>query len=177
VSFAPRALAEALALEDWDLFRSIPLMELLEVGWDSDRYQNNAQACVRLNTRYEALSLWVSAEVLCAGGERTSAAVLVRIIETATELRALNDFSGVFAFCTGLRREEVSRLGAVWALLPSRTRAQYDALAALTNDANKNKAYKGVFFSSAQPPSPYEGRCSSGALEGGGGRRRQRRRR
>ena len=164
-AFSARALAEALALEDWDVFRSIPLAELLEAGWDSDRYQNTAQACQRFNGRYEALSLWVSAEVLGAGGVRQAAAVLVRALQVAGELLALGDFSGVFAVCTGLRREEVRRLSSVWALLPSEARALHERLAALTDDASRNKAYKAVFFSAARPAPRY----ASSAGEGGGG--------
>ena len=165
-AFSPPALAAALALEDWDLFRSIPLAELLEAGWDSDRYQNTAQACQRFNGRYEALSLWVSAEVLCAGGVREAAAVLVRALAVAGELLALADFSGLFAVCTGLRREEVRRLSSAWALLPPQARAMHERLAALTDDASRNKAYKAVFHAAASPSPRY---AQQAAAAGGGG--------
>jgi hypothetical protein len=163
-AFSPLALAEALALEDWDVFRSIPLAELLEAGWDSDRYQNTAQACQRFNGRYEALSLWVSAEVLAAGGVRQAAAVVVRALAVAEALLALGDFSGVFAVCTGLRREDVKRLSSVWALLPPEALRLHERLAALTDDASRNRAYKTVFFAAAAPAPRYA--AGAGAAAG-----------
>lgn len=112
------ALAAAWTHTDAALFRSIPVAEWRDAGWDRPRYEHAADGVRRFIEHYNATALWVTAEVLLHDTPAARAAAIVRFLQVLSTLRRLCNFSGLFAVVSGLRRGAVARLGHTWALLP-----------------------------------------------------------
>jgi len=124
------------------LFRAIPASEFLACGWDKARYEHASDAFRRYADHFNAMSLWVTAEVLSQGSNPARAAMVVRFIKVGVCLRRYNNFSGLVQLCLGLRRDIVARLSDTWDLVPAPARERLDALYALTDDRKNYRSYK-----------------------------------
>lgn len=132
------------------LFRSIPLAEWLACGWDNPRYLHSADSIRRYIDRFNAVALWVTAEVLAPDTPSERAAMIVRFLKLAVVLRALNNFTALAELSAGLRRNSVTRLAGTWALLPAAAQAQFTSLVAAVEDKRNYKNYKDAI--KALPP-------------------------
>jgi hypothetical protein len=145
-SVSARALADAWAILDESLFLAIPPREWFGCGWDSPRFMHAADGVRAFVDKYNSSSLWVSTEVLGAGGVSgghiARAAVITIFVQVAHHLRRLNDFSGASSVLMGLKREAVARLSAAWSLVPSPAVARYTMLLRELEDKEQYKKYK-----------------------------------
>lgn len=151
-----RTFAEAWAVADFDAFASIPVGELLSAGWDGPRYKHSADGVHAFVDRFNAVAVWVAAEILAPQSPRDRADRVSRFIDIADELRALNDFAGVAEIVFALRREEVKRLSATWAAVRAESTAKHTQLLALVDDRGQYRTYhaalKKLLAQSAPPP-------------------------
>lgn len=132
------------------MFRSIPLAEWLACGWDNPRYLHAADAIRRYIDRFNAVALWVTAEVLAPDTPSERAAAIVRFLKLSVVLRAYNNFTALAELSAGLRRDSVTRLAGTWALLPAAAQAQFASLVAAVEDKRNYKNYKDAM--KALPP-------------------------
>jgi len=137
-----QTLAEQWTLLDHAAFARIPLQEFLECGWDRARYEHCADAVRAYVDRFNAVALWVSAEVLAQPGDEERAAVITRFAQVASHFRRLNNFCGVSAVGMALRRESVARLRFAWDLVPRAAAARLAELAQMITDREQYRRYK-----------------------------------
>ena len=141
-SLGPQELAEQWTLLDHAAFARVPLHELLDCAWDKPRYEHGADAVRRYVDRFNAVALWVSAEVLAQPGDEERAALIVRAVQLAAQMRRLNNFCGVSAVCMALRRESVARLFFAWELVPRAAAARLAELSQMIQDKEQYRRYK-----------------------------------
>ncbi|MCV5263811.1 RasGEF domain-containing protein, partial [Escherichia coli] len=67
---------------------------------------------------FNAMALWITAEVLAQPTPATRAATIVRFVRLGVLLLRYNNFSALVELAIALRRDVVARLRATWALVP-----------------------------------------------------------
>eukprot|EP01138_Halocafeteria_seosinensis_P015157 gb/GECG01015470.1/.p1 GENE.gb/GECG01015470.1/~~gb/GECG01015470.1/.p1 ORF type:complete len:803 (+),score=105.47 gb/GECG01015470.1/:1-2409(+) len=165
VSVPPKLLAAAWTFGEWCLFRNIPLHEFLDAGWDDPRYTHTADAVFKFVDRYQADSLWVANEIVRAttsgspmvppsvrwdaenppfhhGTPKDRAAMIVRFVTVATELRKIRNFCGLSAILQGLRLKGLhNKLPETWELVPEKTKNEISRLSMVVSDSKQYELY------------------------------------
>jgi RasGEF domain len=135
-------LAAQWTLIEHGMLRTIPLYEWLACGWDNPRYLHTADAIRRFIDHFNAIALWVTAEVLAQDTPQDRAASIVRFVKLGVVLRAYNNFTALAELSMGLRRSSVQRLKQTWELVPEAAMKQLEALFAVVEDKRNYKNYK-----------------------------------
>ena len=151
-TYPPLAIAEQWTLLDHAAFCAIPLRELLDCGWDKARFEHSADMVRRYVDRFNAVSLWLSAEVLGQPGDEERAAMITRIVQTAAHLRRLHNYCGVSACVMALRRPSVSRLSFSWELVPAPVTTKLTELSGIVQDKEQYRRYKEVLRTATTLP-------------------------
>ena len=151
-TYPPLAIAEQWTLLDHAAFCAIPLRELLGCGWDKARFEHSADMVRRYVDRFNAVSLWLSAEVLGQPGDEERAAMITRIVQTAAHLRRLHNYCGVSACVMALRRPSVSRLSFSWELVPAPVTTKLTELSGIVQDKEQYRRYKEVLRTATTLP-------------------------
>lgn len=138
----PSVIAEHWTLLDHKAFASIPIPEFLACGWDKPRYEHSADMIREYIDRFNALALWISAEILVQGSDYGRAAMIVRFIQIASHFRRLNNFCGISAICMALKRESVSRLESSWQYIPKEAMKVLNDLMIMIQDKEQYRRYK-----------------------------------
>jgi len=155
-TYPPAAIAEQWTLLDHAAFCAIPLKELLDCGWDKARFEHSADMVRRYVDRFNAVSLWISAEVLGQPGDEDRAAMITRIVQTAAHLRRLHNYCGVSACIMALRRPSVSRLSFSWELVPAPVKTKLTELSGIVQDKEQYRRYKEVLRTATTLPTNCE---------------------
>jgi hypothetical protein len=157
------ALAAQWTYAEHALFRSIPMGEWLEFGWDNPRYQHQADACRRFVDRFNAFSLWVTAEVLAQPTSTERAAMVVRFVKLAVLLRRYNNFSALAEISTGLRRGCLLNLRSMWSQVPEEATRRLQEVHTLVSDEKNYRNYKSALraIPAAAPVVPHLGAHTS----------------
>jgi len=103
------------------LYSRIDPRELLHLAWTKENKPEIAPGVCTLTEHFNAMSHWVSTEILYEEAVKQRAAMLQRFVQTAEQLKQLKDMLGFMQVVAGLRHSSVQRLADTWALLPSRT--------------------------------------------------------
>jgi hypothetical protein len=151
-TYPPAAIAEQWTLLDHAAFCAIPLKELLDCGWDKARFEHSADMVRRYVDRFNAVSLWISAEVLGQPGDEERAAMITRIVQTAAHLRRLHNYCGVSACIMALRRPSVSRLSFSWELVPAPVTTKLTELSGIVQDKEQYRRYKEILRTATTLP-------------------------
>jgi hypothetical protein len=135
-------LAEHWALQDQALFAAIPVSEFLTCGWDKSRFEHSADGIRALIDKFNAAALWTSAQVIALPDVQQRAAMLVKLIQLASALYLLHDYSGLSSIIMGLRRDSIQRLQQTWRTVPQQAVRRLQDLIAIIEDKEQYKRYK-----------------------------------
>jgi hypothetical protein len=131
----PRRLAQALTFVDWSMFQYLSGQELLcgarkgaVVSPVTIKGHLTAQtnSIVNITQCWNNLSRWVPSMVLFAKAQpgkdmaKVRAKILRKFIEIALELKALDNWSSLFAIVIGLGSSALSCLKETWNLVPAK---------------------------------------------------------
>ncbi|KNC49780.1 cell division control protein [Thecamonas trahens ATCC 50062] len=142
LKLSPVELARQLTIMEFDLYRRIKPWEFLNQGWTKkDVTPLPSPHIVALTNHFNHVAEWVAMEVLQAGSLKKRAKTLVRIIDMASELRALNNFNGVMEILAGLQTTAVYRLRATWSSIPD---AAFDTFESLKTLLSREKNFKNM---------------------------------
>ena len=138
----PAIIAEHWTLLDHKAFASIPIPEFLACGWDKPRYEHSADMIREYIDRFNAIALWISAEILVQSTDYGRAAMIVRFIQIGSHFRRLNNFCGISVICMALKRESISRLESSWQYIPKEAMKVLNDLMIMIQDKEQYRRYK-----------------------------------
>ncbi|KAJ3054042.1 hypothetical protein HK097_002777 [Rhizophlyctis rosea] len=150
-------IARQLTLIDFDLFARILPSELLNQSWTKGDAHTRARGVIALTKRFNAVACWTAKCVLEKPTPRARAKRLTRMIEIASQLLALNNFSTLMAIIAGLNKAAVHRLKLTFKELSSRSRQKLTDLERIMSAEASYKNYRTYLKSSIPPCLPYIG--------------------
>eukprot|EP01113_Clastostelium_recurvatum_P023851 TRINITY_DN2845_c0_g1_i3.p1 TRINITY_DN2845_c0_g1~~TRINITY_DN2845_c0_g1_i3.p1 ORF type:complete len:831 (+),score=173.86 TRINITY_DN2845_c0_g1_i3:194-2494(+) len=112
-------IAKQLCLIDFDTYKSIEPVELLNQAWNKPALRFRSPNVMRMITRFNSISFWVSR--LLAGEERvkTRGRIMVKILKMAQVLYKLGNFNSLLAVLSGLNHSAIYRLKFTMEEVPS----------------------------------------------------------
>ena len=154
---SPKVLAQQITLLDYEVFKSIPIVEFLHQNWTSKQIPPPAANLLLLIDRFNLTSSWVATELVKVTKDKAlRIRVLAHMIGVANELLGLHHFNGVFAVMGGLSSAPISRLKETWAGLPQKPRDIYAKLQNVIETSKNFENYRKL-INSATFAIPYMG--------------------
>ncbi|ORX38721.1 hypothetical protein BD324DRAFT_650066 [Kockovaella imperatae] len=154
---APLELARQLTILESGFFQRVQPAECLNKSWngpDGDKHAPNVRGVIKTAN---ILSGWVGTTCLSSRDAKHRARIMKHFVQTAIELRNLNNFSSMAAVAAGLNTAPVLRLKRSWELCSPKTQAQ-KAEVDKTLDSTKNFSnYKDMLKTINPPCVPFFG--------------------
>ncbi len=147
-----RDLAAHLTLVDLAYLCALPLRDFVGARWVKPEFKEACKGLLRMIAVFNSRANWVATLILKAASDAERTAWLKLLIDTADELKGMNNFFGVFALITGFTRSPVSRLKATHWHLPGPFLTRLNALQELTSRNRNSRAYRVLFSRSRGKP-------------------------
>lgn len=153
----PAEMARQFTIQDFNLFRRIPLQEFLSWAKLSGSSRANVPNIAAVVAQFNTLSSFVKAEIVVEEKLRNRAAMIARWITVADECLSLNNLNSVVAILGSLEDVAIYRLRKSWKLVPPRVLQRYEDLKPYV-DARANYSRLRNFVRTCTPPLvPYLG--------------------
>ncbi|KAJ3033744.1 hypothetical protein HDV00_005865 [Rhizophlyctis rosea] len=173
--FPADEVAKHLTLIDFDLFARILPSELLNQAWTKSDANLRARNILALTKRFNAVACWTAkAHILVSISvikwipiipqcilekptPRARAKRLTRMIEVASHLYTLNNFSTLMALIAGMNKAAIHRLKATFRELSSRSLKKLSDLERIMSAEGSYKNYRACLKNAVPPCLPYIG--------------------
>ncbi|TPX31310.1 hypothetical protein SmJEL517_g05330 [Synchytrium microbalum] len=156
-AYPAEEIARQLTIIEFSLYYNIRPSELLNQAWTKRDANVRAPGILALTRRFNAVACWVAKTLLDLKSVKARARRLHRLIEIATQLHALNNFSTLMAFIAGLNKAAIMRLKYTFKELSSSSRKKLADLEKLMTAENSYKAYRAALHTVNPPCIPYIG--------------------
>ncbi|KAJ5071450.1 guanine nucleotide exchange factor [Anaeramoeba ignava] len=159
LSINPVEIARQLTLFEMNLFQKIQPSEFLKKIWShKTKKTQKAANLLKLITRFNNVSLWVTTEVVKVKSLNQRTLTLQRFISIGKECRNLNNFNAVMEIIGGLHNACVHRMKNTWEQLPSKDIEAFEDLTTLMGAQGSYKRFRSELEKKAnQPLIPYVG--------------------
>jgi hypothetical protein len=103
-------IAEQLSLIDFEIYKGIEVIELLNQSWNKNSLKHRAPNVIQMINRSTRMSHWVALMILSQDDLTIRAKMVEKIIDIAQALRNLNNFNTLMGFIAGLNMASIHRL-------------------------------------------------------------------
>ena len=155
LAFNSLEIARQLTIQEFDLFKKIPVQELRNQKWSKRPAEcPNMQ---KFTNNSNGISMWVVKTILDQTRCKNRALRWEKIIKIAEHLRSLNNFSTLTAFIGGWNNSAVQRLSHTRDMLSKGARESMQALEDLMSPMQSYRNYRDALMKAAPPCIPYLG--------------------
>ncbi|KAF2070552.1 hypothetical protein CYY_008127 [Polysphondylium violaceum] len=148
-------VAEQLTLIDFDTYKSIEEIELLNQAWSKD--QKNTPNITAMSTRFNSVSAFVSWSILREADIKVRSKMMAKFIKICIALSKLNNFNGLYSVLAGLNSSSIYRLHHTKSLIPKTYFKKYEHLCKFLDNNKSQKVYREAIHSTCPPLIPYVG--------------------
>ena len=157
LDFHPFEVARQVSSMEWELWKQVKNVELLDVAWtrkDKEVRAPNVLSMIRFSNH---ITNWLITEILKPDDVKERTVVLNRCIWMVKALIELRNFNGAMEALSAFHSSAIFRLKSVWNLLPPATWAIYENLEKLMSPDANFKTYRAEYDRSVPPCTPYLG--------------------
>jgi len=148
-------VAEQLTLIDFDTYKSIEEIELLNQAWSKD--QKSTPNITAMSTRFNSVSAFVSWSILREADIKVRSKMMAKFIKICIALSKLNNFNGLYSVLAGLNMSSIYRLHHTKSLIPKAYLKKYEQLCKFLDNNKSQKVYREAIHSTCPPLIPYLG--------------------
>jgi RasGEF domain/RasGEF N-terminal motif len=157
IDIHPVELARQLTLHDFEVFKRIRPVELLNGAFSKSDKEERAPTVLKLIETFNHTSFWVASEVVSQRKAKERVRVVTYLILVMAELLVLNNFHSLMALYTALIMTPIQRLKITW----REVKAKHIAIlkqVEFVMDPTKNFAnYRNALRDSKPPSIPFQG--------------------
>ncbi|KNC98322.1 uncharacterized protein SPPG_06715 [Spizellomyces punctatus DAOM BR117] len=151
----PDEIARQLTLIEHAYFADILPSELLNQAWSKPDAPTKAPNVVALTRRFNAVACWTAKSILEMKTPRARAKRITGLVEIASQLLTLNNFSTLMAIIAGLNKAAVIRLKQSFKEIGSKTLKKLTELEKLMTAEGSYKGYRAHMRTVGMPCIPY----------------------
>ena len=152
----PEELARQITLVEHQLFKEIQANEFLGLAWAKRR--EHAPNILRLINWSNRMIKWVATTIVTEADYRKRVSTLKLILDTAENLKKLNNFNGVMEIVSGLNSSACFRLRKTWGAIGKAYEQKFEDLKELVSRDSNFKNFREYLKTKISPPSiPYMG--------------------
>jgi len=151
--------ARQITLLDWNFFSRFESMELLNGAWNNKKYKHRAKNVLAMIHNFNKRSNWVAKYILTQQQYKKRIATWVHLLDIATKLLEMNNFSSALAFYAAFENSACHRLQhtKIAMLNTKNATARFNALQHLANTSLNNKNYRDALKRATPPCLPHLG--------------------
>jgi len=151
--------ARQITLLDWNFFSRFESMELLNGAWNNKKYKHRAKNVLAMIHNFNKRSNWVAKYILTQQQYKKRIATWVHLLDIATKLLEMNNFSSALAFYAAFENSACHRLQhtKIAMLNKKNATARFNALQHLANTSLNNKNYREALKRATPPCLPHLG--------------------
>eukprot|EP01132_Coremiostelium_polycephalum_P002919 gene2919-3637_t len=150
-------IAEQLTLMDFDTYKSIEEIELINQAWSKPDQKSKTPNVFAMVNRFNSMSSFVSWSILRERDIKIRAKMMLKMIKICIYLSKLNNFNGLLAFLSGLTVSSVYRLTHTKSFIPKQYQKKLETLCKLLDTHKSHKFYRDTIHSTSPPLIPYLG--------------------
>jgi len=157
VSLDEEELARQLTLLEFDTYRSIQPVELLNQAWNKQSLRHRAPHVSHMIARFNSISYWVAKLVIAEEKIRQRTKVMSKILRFAQNLYKENNLNSLLAVMAGLNNSAVHRLKFTSDELSSKDQESVVKFGELLSSEKGYKNYRARVHNINPPLLPYLG--------------------
>lgn len=150
-------IASQLSLIEYELFRRIQPIELLNCAWNSAKLKHRSPHVLALINRFNLLSQFVVRMILEEPRVKQRSVVFTRWLKVCKNLERLNNFNAMLSILSGLSNAAVHRLRFTQDLVPSKLMSEMETMLLLLSSAKSYNNYRTRIHAVNPPLMPYLG--------------------
>lgn len=151
------AIAKALTVHEFDLFKQIHPNEFLNQNWQKDDKQKLSPNITRFISRFNEVSFWVASEIVVARDRKRQRSLVMKFIKIAKQCEMLNNFNSAMEILSGLNNAAVQRLEYIWKGLPDKHSQLFRELEIIMDPQSNFRTYRNLIKERPLPSLPYFG--------------------
>ncbi|KAJ3017392.1 hypothetical protein HKX48_003567 [Thoreauomyces humboldtii] len=151
-------VAQQLTLIEHAFLADILPAELLNQAWSKPDAQTRAPNVNALTRRFNAVACWTAKSVLEMKTPRARAKRVVELIDIASQLLVLNNFSTLMAVIAGLNKAAISRLKLTFKEVGSKNLKKLNDMERLMTAEGSYRNYRAHLKTVSRPAIPYIGK-------------------
>jgi hypothetical protein len=157
LDFHPTELARQVSVMEFELWKQVKNIELLDVAWTRKDKETRAPNVLNMIRFSNHISQWLVTEILTPDDPLERSVVLNRCLWMVKSLIEFRNFNGAMECLSAFHSSPIYRLKSTWNLLPASTWAIYDSLERLMSPDANFKTYRNEYDRSVPPYTPYLG--------------------
>eukprot|EP00732_Lithocolla_globosa_P001834 Lithocolla_globosa_v1_NODE_1024_length_2942_cov_8.105300.p1 type:complete len:938 gc:universal NODE_1024_length_2942_cov_8.105300:2839-26(-) len=146
-------LARQVTLTEFELFRSIRYLEILNGSWANPGKENQAPNVLKFLEFQEKLIDFVQVQILSEYDLKKRSDLLGVFIQMASDLLKMRNFSSSFGVLKALSHRNIMQLQKTWAALNNEQFSMFGRLTEIMSDQNQFKQYRNLFSLQKDLPS------------------------
>ena len=112
-------VGQQLGLIEQSLFKSIPLHEFYQQGWN-DKATQKSPKLQKLIAWFNSVASGLAAEIVCQKDIKIRVSVVKQLIDAANDCLRSSNYNTCFEIVAGLNMSAISRLKKTWKLVPKK---------------------------------------------------------
>lgn len=157
LDFHPFEIARQVSSMEWELWKQVKNVELLDVAWTRKDKETRAPNVLNMIRFSNHITNWLISEILAPEDPKERSVVLNRCIWVVKALIELRNFNGAMEALSAFHSSAIFRLKSTWNLLPPPTWSIYESLEKLMSPDANFKTYRAEYDRSVPPCTPYLG--------------------
>jgi len=130
-------IAQQLTLMDFALFGAIEKREMTNQSWKRKDKEKRAPNILNMIAQFNYISKWTQMAVLTQKNKKKRGRMIEKMIQIASHLKELRNFSACCAVFFGLNTNVVHRLAGAWSMVAKSTKEVFEGIRAVfTNTGN-----------------------------------------
>ena len=162
ITFSPGSVhalevARQITLLDSAPFRAIQYVELLKQAWTKDNARERAPNVMACIDRFNFVVSWSATEVLKYTSTEARAHSICLLLDVASNLAVLQNYSSLMAILSALQSAELDRLKYTWERIPEEYNETFSDLKQIMNMSLNYRQYRDTLRKIKPPAVPYLG--------------------
>jgi len=141
------AIARQLTLIEFEIFRHIRPSEFLDQAWCKKSSESNAPNLLALIRRFNAVSGWVTSEIVVVEKKDLRVKVVQKFIRVAKKCLELNNFQSTMQILSALESSPITRLKKTWQEVKKTCLTMFSEIKAVFSSGKNYKNYRTLLAS------------------------------